>query len=77
VGGRGCEIFALATRSLQLDKTSAATLSQQDEYDSADVQRGRANISGFLGTIVSYPSRRYTFGEFELLAIALLRALHH
>jgi hypothetical protein len=62
---------------LQLAKASAATLSQQEENDSADVQRGRGNISGFLGTMVNYPSWRYTFDEFELLAIELLRALHN
>jgi hypothetical protein len=70
-------MFASATCSLQLAKASAATLSQQEENDSVDVQRGRVNISGFLGIQVSWPSRRYTFDEFELLVIALLRALHH
>jgi hypothetical protein len=42
---------------------------KQKENDAADVQRARVNISGFLGTM--------TFDEFELLAIALLRANHH
>ena len=82
--------FASATCSLQLAKASAATLSknkasaatlpQQEETrqnDSADVQRGGVNISGFLGAKVSWPSWRYPFDEFELLVRAFLRALHH
>ena len=55
---------ASATRSLQLAKASAATLSknkasaatlsqQKEENDTADVQRGGVNISGFLGAKVS------------------------
>ena len=59
------------------NKASAATLSQQEENDSADVKRDGVNISGFLGAKLSYPSRRYPFGEFELFVRALLRALHH
>jgi hypothetical protein len=39
--------------SLQFAKASAATLSQQEKNDTADVQRGRVNISGFNGTVVS------------------------
>jgi len=35
------------------NKASAATLSQQEENDTADVQRGGVYISGFLGTKVS------------------------
>jgi hypothetical protein len=53
VDGCGREIFASATCSLQLAKASAATLSQQKENDSADVQRGIVYISGFLGKTVS------------------------
>jgi hypothetical protein len=53
VGGRGQDTFVSATCSLQLAKASAATLSQQEESDSADVQRGRVNISGFLCIMVS------------------------
>jgi hypothetical protein len=34
-------------------KASAATLSQQEENDSEDVQRGGLNIPGFLGSKVS------------------------
>jgi hypothetical protein len=36
---------------LQFAKASAATLSQQEKNDTADVQRGRAKISGFIGTV--------------------------
>ena len=53
VGGCGHESFSSATSSLQLAKASAAALSQQEKIDSADVQRGRVNISGFLGAKVS------------------------
>ena len=53
VGGRGREVFASATCSLQFTKANAATLPQQKKNDSADVQRGRVNISGFIGTVVS------------------------
>jgi hypothetical protein len=42
VGGRGREIFASATCQLQFAKASAATLSQQEENDTADVQRGKS-----------------------------------
>jgi hypothetical protein len=52
-GGRGREIFASATCQLQFAKASAATLSQQEKNDSADVQRGRVRISGFIGTVAS------------------------
>jgi hypothetical protein len=53
VGGSGREIFASATCSLQFAKASAATLSQQEKNDTADVKRGRVHISGFIGTVVS------------------------
>jgi hypothetical protein len=36
-------------RDAAKNKASAATLSQPEENDSADVQRGGVNISGFLG----------------------------
>jgi hypothetical protein len=76
VGGCGREIFASAMCQLQFAKVSAATLSQQENNNSADLQRDRANISGFIGTVASYPSRRRTFDEFESLAVAMRRALH-
>jgi hypothetical protein len=38
---------------LQLAKASAATLSQQEKNDSADEQRGRVNIFGFLVIMAS------------------------
>jgi len=37
--------------SLYFVKASAATLSQLEKNNSADVQRGRANISGFIFTV--------------------------
>jgi hypothetical protein len=49
----GAVIFASATCSLQFAKASAAALSQQEKNNSADVQRGRVNISGFIFTVVS------------------------
>jgi hypothetical protein len=49
VGGRGREIFAMATCSLQFAKAgSAATLPQQEKNNSADVQRGSVNIASFI-----------------------------
>ena len=51
-GGCGRVIFVSATCSLQRAKASAATLPQQEEYDLADVERGRVSISGFLGRMV-------------------------
>jgi hypothetical protein len=53
VSGRGREIFASATCSLQFAKASAATLPQQEKNDTADVERGRLNISGFIVTVAS------------------------
>jgi hypothetical protein len=49
----GAVIFASATCSLQFGKASAATLLQQEKNNSADVQRGRVNISGFICTVIS------------------------
>jgi hypothetical protein len=49
----GAVIFASATCSLQFAKASAATLLQQEKNDSADVQRGRLNISYFICAVVS------------------------
>jgi hypothetical protein len=36
---------------LQFAKASAATLSQQEKNNSADLQRGRVNIFGFICTV--------------------------
>jgi hypothetical protein len=77
VGGCGRETLSSATCQLQFAKASAATLSQQEKNDMADVQRGRTNISGFTGTVASWPSRRSTFDKLESLAVALRRALNH
>jgi hypothetical protein len=38
---------------LQFANASAATLPQQEKNNSADVQRGRADISGFICTAAS------------------------
>jgi hypothetical protein len=46
-------MFASATCSLQFAEASAATLSQQEQNDTEDVQRGGVHISGFIGTVVS------------------------
>jgi hypothetical protein len=51
VGGR--EIFASATCQLQFPKASAATLPHQEKNDTKDLQRGRVNIFGFIGTVES------------------------
>jgi hypothetical protein len=49
VGGCGREIFGSATCSSQFAKGgSAATLPQQEKYNSADVQPGKVNITGFF-----------------------------
>jgi hypothetical protein len=53
VGGCGREIFASATCQLQFAKASAATLPQQEKNETADVQREREHISGFIGTVAS------------------------
>ena len=60
----GPVIFASATCSLQFAKASAATLLQQEKNNSADVQEGRVNISGFICAVLSQSSRRRAFGEF-------------
>jgi hypothetical protein len=62
---------------LQFAKASAATLSQQEKNDSAYVQRGRVNISGFIGVVASQSSWRRTFDELESMAVAFRRALQH
>jgi hypothetical protein len=47
VGGRGREIFASAKCQLQFAKASAATLSQQEKNETADVQRGKSKYIRF------------------------------
>jgi hypothetical protein len=61
---------------LQFAKASAATLSQLEKNDTADLQRRRVYISGFIGTVASQPSRRCTFDELESLAVAVRQALN-
>jgi hypothetical protein len=49
VDGRGREIFVLATCPLQFVKAgSAATPPQQEKNNTADVQQGRLNLTGFM-----------------------------
>jgi hypothetical protein len=49
VGGCGREMFVLTTFSLQFAKAgSVATLSKQGKNNSADVQRSRVIITGFI-----------------------------
>jgi hypothetical protein len=73
----GAVIFASVTCSLQFAKASAATLPQQEKNNSANFQRGGANISGFICTVASWSSRRRPFGENLSMAVALRRALQH
>jgi hypothetical protein len=70
VGGCGREMFPSATCQLQFAKASAATLSQLEKNDTADVQRGRIHISGFIGTVKSWPSLECTFDELKFLVVA-------
>jgi hypothetical protein len=49
----GAIIFAWAKFSLHFAKASAETLFQQEKNKSADVQRGRVNITGFICTVVN------------------------
>jgi hypothetical protein len=54
VGGCDREVFAFATCSLQFAKAgSTAKLPQQEKNNSADVQRGRVNITGFMCRVAS------------------------
>jgi hypothetical protein len=76
VGGRDRKLFASATCSSQFAKASAAMLPQQEKNNSADVQLGIVNISGFILTVESYSSRRRSFDEFLSLAVALHWANH-
>jgi hypothetical protein len=45
--------FASATCPLQFAKVSDAALSQQEKNDTADVHRGRVNISSFIDTVAN------------------------
>jgi hypothetical protein len=46
-------MFTPATCQLQFAKASAATLSQQEQNGTADAQRGKVHISGFIGKVAS------------------------
>jgi hypothetical protein len=54
---RGAQAVANARLRYTLDRgaqayaRSAATLPRQEKYNSADVQRNRANITGFISTV--------------------------
>jgi hypothetical protein len=41
-----------------------------------DLKRNKENVNGFICAVASLPSQRYTFGEFELLALPSRRARH-
>ena len=47
------QLAKASAATLLKNKASAATLSQQEENDSADVKQGGVNTSGFLGAKVS------------------------
>ena len=49
----GAVIFASANCSLQFAEASAATLPQQEKNNSADVQRGSVNYTGFICTVAT------------------------
>jgi alkyl sulfatase BDS1-like metallo-beta-lactamase superfamily hydrolase len=44
-------------RGVQADARGAAAHSQQEKNNSADVQQSRVNITGFICTMASQPSR--------------------
>jgi hypothetical protein len=73
----GAVTFSSATCPLQLAKASAATLLRQEKNNSADLQRGRVNIAGFICAVVSQSSRRRPLDEFLSMAIDSLRAFQH
>jgi len=54
VGGYGRKVFVLATCSLQFAKAGiAATVSQQEKHNTAEIQRGGINITGCICTMAS------------------------
>jgi len=59
----------VATKQL-VQAGSAATLPQQENTNSEDLQRGRVYISGFICAVASKPPRRCTIDEFESLAVS-------
>jgi hypothetical protein len=68
VGGCGREIFYNIFFGHLLVAVRQGQLPQQEKNDSAGVQRGRVNISGFIGTVERFPSRRCTSDEFGFVA---------
>jgi|AntAceMinimDraft_5_1070358.scaffolds.fasta_scaffold59353_1 hypothetical protein len=72
VGECGFEVFDLATCLLQFaKKASAAMRLHQEKRNFVDAQLG-----GFICTVENVPSRPWTLGEFESLAVASRRARH-
>jgi hypothetical protein len=49
----GAVIFASATSSFQVAEACDAKLPEQEKDNSADLQRGKLNISGFICTVES------------------------
>jgi hypothetical protein len=60
-------------RGAQVVAHCALSLSQQKKNNSEDLHRSRVNITGFFCTVARRPTRRRTFGGFELLALASRR----
>jgi hypothetical protein len=76
--GRGAQAYArgaalVLDRGAQAVFRGAAALPQQEQNNSADLQQHRVNITGFICTVARPTSQRYTFGEFESLAVASRR----
>jgi hypothetical protein len=78
-GAQGVARGATYCLSQELDRCAkavapgAATLPQQEKSNSADVQRSRINITGFICTEARKPSLRCTFGKFGSFAEASRR----
>jgi hypothetical protein len=53
LGVGGCSNICFGHVLVAFIKARAATLSQQQKINSADVQRGRVNISDFICAVVS------------------------
>jgi hypothetical protein len=60
-------------RGAQAAARGTATLSQLEKNNSADFQPSKVNLTDFFCAVARYPSRRYTIGEFEPLAVASRR----
>jgi hypothetical protein len=60
-------------RGAQAVAWGVAMLPRQKKSNSADLQRGRTTITGFICTVAKKLLQRCTFGEFESLALASRR----